>query len=53
MKPKQILFWAGVVACVGAAILSVVSLDDPKLNPLSALALAVTAIALFKGSELG
>jgi hypothetical protein len=53
MTAKKILFWAGVAASVGAAILSVVSLDDPKLNPVSAIALAAAAFALFKGSELG
>ena len=52
MKPKKILFWLAVLASVAAAIASVASLDDPKLNPIGAIALGVAAFALFRGSEL-
>jgi hypothetical protein len=52
MKPKKILFWAAVVVTIAAVIISLASLDDPKLNPVSAIALAAAAFALFRGSEL-
>jgi hypothetical protein len=53
MKPKKILFWAGVLVSVAAVIISLASLDDPKMNGMGALGLGVAALALFKGSELG
>ena len=52
MKPKKILFWAAVVVSVAAVIISVASLDDKTLNPMSAVGLGIAALALFKGSKV-
>lgn len=53
MNTKKVLFWAGTLVSIAAAIISVASLDDKSLNPISAVGLGIAALALFKGSEVG
>jgi hypothetical protein len=45
MKPKKILFWAAVVVTIAAVIISLASLDDPKLNPVSSRCGGIRAIS--------
>jgi hypothetical protein len=52
MKPKKILFWAGVAAAAVTVIISIASLDDKHMNPISAVGMGLAALALFRGSEL-